>query len=76
MDKGRTVARTAAFAVFNVGASVALSKNEMNLDIRFINLGEPHDLSHTGIYGLVDNAAKSARILAESVKPDEVYPAG
>ena len=76
LDKGRRVARAGYFVVLNVGASVALCQNRLNLEIQFINLGEPHDPSHTGIYGLASDKARAAQVLAQAVSPGEVYPAG
>ena len=75
LDKGRRVARSGHFIVLNVGASVALCQNRLNLAVQFISLGEAHDPSHTGIYGLTPNAAAAARLLAQSISPAEVYPA-
>lgn len=76
LDKGRRVARSGHFIVLNVGASVALCQNRLNLAVQFINLGEAHDLSHTGIYGLAADKARAAQVLAQSISPAEVYPAG
>ena len=75
-DKGRDVRRTAFFLVLNVGDAVDRCNRELNGGIRFINLGEAHDLSHTGIYGMVGNESKAAQLLAQAVSPAEVYPAG
>ena len=78
LDKGRRVAGTAFFAVLNVGTTVVKCKMELNVDLRFIALGETRDPSHTGIYGLTVpglNQSKSAEALAASVNRNEVYPA-
>ena len=61
--------------MLNVGTAVDQCQQELNLDISFIVLGELYDISHTGIYGLAENAVKGARALAKSVNPSEVYPA-
>ena len=75
VDKGRTVARSAYFAVLNVGLSIEMCQQESNLPVQFINLGESRDPSHTGIFGLVNTPSLAAHTLAESVNPNEVYPA-
>ena len=75
-DKGFRLARTGHFAALNVGYAINQCRRGLSMEIRFINLGEPHDPSHTGIYGLETNVARAARILAQSVRPAEVYPAG
>ena len=76
LDKGRGVRRTGFFLVLNVGAATDQCRQELNREIQFINLGEPHDPSHTGIYGMLGNESKSAQLLAQAVSPTEVYPAG
>ena len=75
-DKGFRMARSGHFVALNVGNAMARCRQELNVEIRFINLGEAHDLSHTGIYGLETNVARAARVLAQAVSPAEVYPAG
>ena len=75
VDKGFRVRPNASFAVLNVGAAVARCSNTLNLDIQFIALGEPHDPSHTGIFGYTAQNAVVAALLAASVDPSEVYPA-
>ena len=75
-DKGFRVAHTGHFGVLNVGDAVDRCRQNLNLEIRFINLGEAHDLSHTGIYGLAADKARAAQALAQAVSPAEVYPAG
>lgn len=74
LRKKRTVKRGDPLIVLNVGIAVSTCKAQ-DLDIQFINFGEPDDPSHTGIYGLT-RASDAARILAQSVRPAEVYPAG
>ena len=74
-DKEWSVRRTAFFVVLNVGTTVDLSRAELNQELRFVNLGEPHDPSHTGIYGMIANDTRAARLLAASVNQNEVYPA-
>ena len=76
LDKGRGVRRTGFFLVLNVGATVDRCRQELNREIQFISLGEPHDPSHTGIYGLAADKARAAQVLAQGVSPAEVYPAG
>ena len=76
LDKGRGVRRTAFFLVLNVGAATDQCRQELNREIRFINLGEAHDPSHTGIYGMLGNESKAAQLLAQAISPAEVYPAG
>ena len=75
-DKGFRVAHTGHFGVLNVGDAVDRCRQNLNLEIRFVNLAEPHDLSHTGIYGLAADKARAAQALAQAVNPAEVYPAG
>ena len=76
LDKGRGVRRTAFFLVLNVGDAVDRCRQELREEIRFVNLGEHYDPSHTGIYGMVGNESKAAQLLAQAVSPAEVYPAG
>ena len=77
--KGFTVRQSGRFAVLNVGAVIAVCKDKLKLDIRFVTLGEPDDPSHTGIYGMetltANDKASAAAALAQSVSPAEVYPA-
>lgn len=75
VDKGFRVRPNASFAVLNVGAAVALCRNTLDLDIQFIALGEPHDPSHTGIFGYAEQNAVVAALLAGLVNPREVYAA-
>ena len=75
LDKGRNVARSAYFAVLNVGVSIDRCRQTLNVEIRFINLGESGDPSHAGIYGLTEQPDQVALALAKSVSPAEVYPA-
>ncbi len=76
LDKGFRVARTGHFGVLNVGDAVDRCRQRLNLGIRFVKLDEPHDPSHTGIYGLAADKARAAQVLAQAVSPAEVYPAG
>ncbi len=71
-DKGFHVRRNAVFAVLNVGVSIAACKNDLNLDIQIVTLGESHDPSHTGIFGYVAGDTNTAATLARQVR--EVYP--
>ena len=75
VDKGFRVRPNASFAVLNVGAAVARCRSTLKFDIQFIALGEPHDPSHTGIFGYTAQNAAVAALLAELVSPGEVYPA-
>ena len=75
-DKGFRVAHTGHFGVLNVGDAVDRCRQNLNLEIRFINLGEHQDPSHTGIYGLAADKTRAAQALAQAVSPAEVYPAG
>ena len=68
------MARSAYFAVLNVGASIEICHRDLNLVVQFINLGESHDPSHTGIFGLVNSRVLAAHALAESVRTNEIYP--
>ena len=76
LDKGRTVARSASLAVLNVGETVDRCQQALDLSIIFINFGEPEDQSHTGIFGLTEQPDRAAQVLAKSITPDAVYPAG
>ncbi len=76
LDKGFRVARTGHFGVLNVGDAVDRCRQRLDLEVQFISLGEAHDPSHTGIYGLAADKARAAQVLAQSVSPAEVYPAG
>ena len=44
------------------------------MDIRFIALGEVDDPSHTGVFGFVEQNAKTAAVLAKLVDKSNVYP--
>ena len=72
-DKGFQVRRRAAFAVLNVGVATAACKNDLNIDIQVVALGESHDPSHVGIFGYVAGDTNTAAALARQVR--EVYPA-
>ena len=74
-DKNFRVSGTASFAVLNVAAAVNSCKAGLNLDIEVIALGEPHDPSHTGIFGYTEYNTDVAALLAQSVSPNEIYPA-
>ena len=73
--KGFRMSRAARFAVLNVGAAVDLSRDLLDAPLRFIALGEPHDPSHTGIYGYTAHHTAVAAALAGAVAPDGLYPA-
>ena len=75
-DKGFRLARNGHFGVLNVGNAVDRCRQNLNLGIRVITLGDGRDPSHTGIYGMVGNESKAAQLLAQAVSPGEVYPAG
>ena len=75
VDKGFRVRPNASVAVLNVGAALALCRNTLDLDIQFIVLGEPHDPSHTGIFGYAEQNAVVAAFLAGLVSSREIYPA-
>lgn len=72
-DKGFHVRRNAVFAVLNVGAAITACKNDSNLDIQIIALGESHDPSHTGIFGYTAEDTDTAAVLARQVR--ELHPA-
>ena len=72
-DKGFQVGRNAAFAVLNIGVATAACKNDLNIDIQVVALGESHDPSHVGIFGYVAGDTNTAAALARQVR--EVYPA-
>ncbi len=71
-DKGFRVSRTASFAVLNVGTVATACKNDLNLDVKIIALGESHDPSHTGIFGYTAEDTDTAAVLAKLAR--EVYP--
>lgn len=73
--KGFRMARAARFAVLNVGAAVSRCQELLDTPIRFIALGDPHDPSHTGIYGYADHNTAVAAVLAAMVAADGLYPA-
>lgn len=71
------VANGASIAVLNVGIAISSCQSQLNLDLRIVALGQPHDPSHTGIYSYPDHAehnAKVALVLAKLVRSSEVYP--
>lgn len=72
--KGFRMARTARFAVLNVGAAVSRCQESLDAPIQFIVLGDPRDPSHTGICGSAAHSAVAA-VLAAAVAPDGLYPA-
>ena len=74
-DKGFHVRASTSSAVLNVGITIVVCKNALNVDIQILTLGEPHDPSHTGIFGYQARNATVAAILATMVRPDEIYPA-
>lgn len=76
LAKGFRTARTGRFLALNVGAAINRCRQGLGVEIRFINLGDWRDPSHTGIYGLADNPEDVAQELAQSVHPEEIHPAG
>lgn len=74
--KGFRLSHNGLFAVINVGAASDVCHNHLNLDIRFVALGELHDPSHTGIFGLAVSNLAAADLLASLVNLEEVYSAG
>ena len=74
--KGFRVSGGGSFAVLNVADSTAVTRDNLNIAIQFIVLGETHDPSHAGIFGYTaENSAVIAVMLAQSVNPNEIYPA-
>lgn len=75
-DKGFRVSPSASFVALNVGDSITLCRQNLNVIIRFIVLGEAHDPSHTGIFGYaVQNNDAIATQLASSINSNEIYAA-
>ena len=72
-DKGFRIRPSAAFAVLNVGDATDACQTELNRSIQFVALGEPHDPSHTGIFGYTVADTDTAAALAKTVR--EVHPA-
>ena len=72
-DKGFRIMPSAAFAVLNVGDATDACQTELNRSIQFVALGEPHDPSHTGIFGYTIADTDTAAALAKTVR--EVHPA-
>ena len=75
LSKGWRLPRSGRFAVLSVGEAVERCKDALDIQVRFINLQELQDPSHTGIFGLASDALEAARVLAATVSPTEVYPA-
>ena len=73
--KGWNLQRSGRFAVLNVGATSEQCRQSLGFQVRFINLQDRRDPSHTGIFGLQINPGEAARLLARSVNPNEVYRA-
>ena len=75
--KGFQLRRAARFAVLNVGDAIATCRAGCpDANLRIVALGETHDPSHTGIYGVAPpNNVAVAALLAAAVAPDDVYPA-
>ncbi len=75
-DKGFRVSRNATFAVLNIGTTAERCRDELDAAIQFVALGEPHDPSHTGIFGYtIQKNDAIAALLAQLLNPGEVYPA-
>ncbi len=74
-DKGFQFRAAASFAVLNAGAAVLLCRDELNIAIRLVALGELRDPSHTGIYGYTASDIDVPGRLAQSVAAGEMYPA-
>ena len=72
-DKGFRVSAAGAFAVLNVGDATDACRAELNRNIQFTVLGEPHDPSHAGIFGYTMADTNIAAVLAKMVR--EVHPA-
>ena len=75
--KGFQLRRAARFAVLNVGDAIATCRASCpDANLRIVVLGETHDPSHAGIYGVAPpNNVAVAALLAAAVAPDDVYPA-
>lgn len=71
------LARTGKIAVLNVGNATGLCRRRAGVSIQFVVLDDVGDPSHTGIFGYSEQTqnARVATLLANSVRPDEVYPA-
>ena len=72
--KGFRMSRAARFAVLNVGAAADRCRDLLDAPLRFIALGEPHDPSHTGIYGYTAHHTAVAAALAGAVAPNALHP--
>ena len=68
--KGFRVNRNGGFAALNVGVATQAVREAA---LRFILLGQASDPSHTGIFGIPENRADIAVVLAKSV--GELHPA-
>ena len=73
--KGFRVAGGGSFAVLGVGDATSACKGRLDLNVRFVVLGDAHDPSHTGIYGYGERNVSAAALLAALVGRDEVHPA-
>ena len=73
--KSFRMARSARFAVLNVGVAVSRCQELLDAPIRFIALGDLRDPSHTGIYGYANHNTAVAAALAAMVAADGLYPA-
>ena len=73
--KGFHVAGNGSLAVLAVGDATSACKDRLDLDVRFMVLGDAHDPSHTGIYGYGERNVSAPALLAALVGRNEVYPA-
>lgn len=77
LSRKLALARTGKVAVLNVGSASALGQRRAGVSLRFVILDDAGDPSHTGIFGYSEPTqnARVATLLANSVRPDEMYPA-
>lgn len=77
LSRKLALAHTGKIAVLNVGNSIALCQRKAGVNLRFVILDDSRDPSHTGILGYSEPAtnARAATLLADSVRPADLYPA-
>ena len=77
LSRKLALSRTGKVAALNVGNSTAVCQRRAGVSIRFVILDDSRDPSHTGIFGYSEPTqnARVATLLANSVRPDDLYPA-
>ncbi|MBW1946869.1 MAG: hypothetical protein JRI33_02915 [Deltaproteobacteria bacterium] len=71
-NRGRTVGRRSVFAIVNVGLTKQIGvKNNRKLLVK--TTGNPHDPSHSGVYGLTPDDITIAQDIASSARVEDAW---